>query len=312
MPATKPAKKARRRSPGGRAATTPLALWRALIAQTLDLGIRDLTHKKLAAARRVQKGRQATKAARALLRLAPGELKRQSLGLIMGLSTVRRLLAETRDTDALIETLRGVAAETKLPRPALAALIKPLQTRRLPLGRLQADEAAEAVTMLKKIAAAVAKLRLPANPKALTKAARKEYRALRREARPGLDRLHIEDLHDLRKRANNHRHQTAFLATLAEGRRKARLERQAERAKLLHEAAGRHRDLELLAEYLRPTREPVLHNERQRLLEAIGRQQQIALKEAMAVTKKLTRAGPKRLFRWLSPPAPPARVARPE
>ncbi|HRF82682.1 MAG TPA: hypothetical protein PL070_21655, partial [Flavobacteriales bacterium] len=31
----------------------------------------------------------------------------------------------------------------------------------------------------------------------------------------------IEDLHDLRKRAINHRHQSTFLATLAEGKQKA-------------------------------------------------------------------------------------------
>ena len=293
-------------------AASHIAQWRARVSEVLETGIRHLTDPKLPAARQVQKGRQATKAARALLRLAPSELKRQARGLIMGLSTVRRLLAETRDTDALIETLNQIAAETRLAKPVRAALLKPLRSRRLPLGRLQADEAAQAVAMLKKIAATVAKLRLPESSKALTKAALKDYRALRRDSRPGLDRLHIEDLHDLRKRAITHRHQSAFLATLATGKHRARLEKRAERAKQLHEAIGTHRDLELLAEYLRPSREPVLRAERQRLLEAIDRQQQIALKDAKAVVQKLTRTKPKRLVRGLSPAEPPARARRPE
>lgn len=303
--------RAKRARTGTGPAKSSVGQWRARVSETLAAGINQLTDPKLPAARQVQKGRQATKAARALLRLAPSGLKRQARGLIMGLSTVRRLLAETRDTDALIETLNRVAAETKLTKPARAALIKPLRTRRLPLGRLQDDEAAQAVAMLKKIAATVAKLPLPEGGRSLAKAALKEYRTLRREARPGLDRLDIEDLHDLRKRAINHRHQSTFLATLAEGKQKARLEKRAERAQKLHEAIGAHRDLELLAEYLRPSREPLLRAERQRLLEAIDRQQQAALKDAIAVVGKLTQPKPRRLLRDLSLASPPARARRP-
>ena len=302
--APRPARPAKPGSAKPSSATEPglVALWRARLLSIIETGIGQLTDPKLTAARQVQKGRQATKAARALLRLAPPGLRRQARGLTMALGTVRRLLAETRDTDALIETLTRVAEAAKLSKPALAALAKPLRARRVPLGRLQVDEAAQAVAMLQKIADRIGKLALPkGGDAALIDAAVKEYRKLRREARPGLDRLHIEDLHDLRKRAISHRHQVAFLAAVAPADHKARLAARVARAKVLHEAIGKHRDLELLGDFLRPSKEAGLHAERKRLLEEIAHQQDIELKQAMQTAERLTRARPKRLTRGISP-----------
>lgn len=276
--------------------------WRTRILTVLENGVTQLRDRKLTPAKRVQKGRQATKAARALLRLAPTGLKRQARGLVLALGAIRRHLAETRDTDALIESLNEIAGPAKLSEREHRALLRPLQARRVPMQRLQSNETGEAIEMMKKVMAQIAGWSLPRRRNAMIVAAiADDYRRLRRDCAPELERLDIEDLHDLRKRAITHRHQMAFIAAMAPEARRDKLERQVERARALHELIGNHRDLHLLAEYLRGLDSPKTYSLRERILTEIVRQKARKVAEAGRLARKLTCASVKRIARRVSP-----------
>jgi|GEM_PF-1282887 len=268
--------------------------WRSAILDSLTLALARLTDTGQPAARRIRKSRQATKVARALLRLAPRGVKRQALGARMALSSVAKRLAGVRDADSLAETLALAAAEAKTSKAALAALMKPLSARRSALDSHEAKALTDATAILTRLIRQIEGWKPPAGgAAALLQAGRDDYRRLRRKARDIGPQSEIETLHEARRRTILHRHQWAFFATLAERKSAGdRLARRALKLKDLHQALGRHRDLALLDAYLRPLGNPRLHGAIERLLAAILRMQEREVRLAQELAGRLVKRKP--------------------
>lgn len=283
--------KAKRGSPPGKRSVVKAwgiaELWRERIIAILTQGMADLKDRALPAPRRVQKGRQATKAARALLRMAPPGLKRQARGATLALSSIRRRLGATRDVDALLETLARVAVAAGLPIADLQALQRPLAANRPTSRGAAADAVGEAMAMLAKLTDQIAKWKVPSGRDInLLDAMADDYGRLKRDAKPGLANLEIDKLHHLRKRAITHRHQLAFFGSLPDARRN-KVEKRVARARKLHESIGDHRDLELLAAHLLAHTAEKTAGVRQLLLKQVLKQQVADLKRAIRMADKV-------------------------
>lgn len=268
----------------------------------LSLAISRLDDAAQPPARRIRKSRQATKVARALLRLAPRGLKRQALGARMALASVSKRLAPVRDTDSLVETLHLAAEAAGTGKTALAAFARPLTQRR---GAGSADEARalrESRDVLVKLLRQIEGWKLPRGGTAsILTAAGADYRRLRRKGGELTPQTPIEQVHEVRKRAIIHRHQLAFLASaVSRESEKKRLLKRADRLKVLHQAIGQHRDLALLAEHL-ATLEPGRHEAaRASLGKTIARLQKRLILVAEHQAGRLLRAKPARMVKRLA------------
>jgi hypothetical protein len=282
-----------------RAAKNPetfTTLWHRRLVELAELGLQQLNDRKLPPARRIQKARQATKAARALLRLAPDGLKRQARGLNMALAGARRQLGTARDQDAMAETLLSVGKGLGVSARQLQVLLRPM---RAPSGAASAhaDSVTQASATIRRVLEQLRGWKPPrGRDLALFEAIEQDFRRLRRDSRPGLPSLDIEDLHDFRKRAITHRHQVALVALYAT-ENKAKIERRAERARRLHEAIGDHRDLYLLGEHLRGQPDSKTYALREQLIAAIEQALKQRLATAVRLQNRLTRYKPRKLLK---------------
>lgn len=272
--------------------TLPIA-WRKRIVAILEAGIARLADPALLPARRIQKARQSTKAARALLRLAPKAVLSQALGVRMVLGSARRKLSETRDTDALIETMETVLPDAKLSKANAAALRKLVEQRRATFHADLPADIERARMLLTRAAQQAAALTPPRGTnKALVTGIVTDYRKLRKDSASAFAGDDIEALHDLRKRVIVHRHHCAFMA---ESTGKTSWSKRAVTAKALHEALGNHRDLALLDNFLRPQQNPKLTPAIGKLLLAIEKRQDALLADAPALAARLNRIKPGKL-----------------
>lgn len=286
----KPAKAPPATPPAARRRPLLAEQWKARVLALLTGGARALDDSSLPPPRRIQKGRQATKAARALLRIAPPGLKRQARGIRVVLSGVRRLLADTRDTDALLEAFEAVRGKADISKRDTLVLRRILIRRRAALDARQADDAFRAMAVLGRAIRQIEGWPLPRGVRgAVLSAIGSDFRRMRRETRKAFAHMDIELLHDLRKHVIAHRHQIEFMAGLAPAAKdQERFMARVRAAKDLHEALGDHRDLHLLDAWLRPMQEPKLYKAVSRLLEAIDREQEGKLKEARRLADGLT------------------------
>jgi len=264
-------------------------------------GIVQLKDPGLPPARRVQKGRQATKAAAALLLMPPAGFKPMARGLLMALAGARRSLATLRDGDALIETLEQLAAQTKCAERPLLAIRKRLSERQVEDPRRRAEEIDRAVALLTRIARQIEGLEPSRDdPKRLARQIARNYRAMRRGIGKALADHDIELLHSMRKQVIIHRHQLAFLASLTARPSLSKALISRERAtKSLGVLVGTHRDLHLLDEALRPLGTPALRTTVEALLGTINRLQDDLLADAADLARRLTRRKGKDLARLI-------------
>lgn len=282
-----------RTAPNAPQAKTLPQLWRKRIVAILEAGTAQLADPAQLPARRIQKARQATKAARALLRLAPKALKSQALGVRMVLGSARRMLSQTRDTDALIETMAAVLPDAKLSKANATALRKLVEQRRATFQANLPQDMERARMLLFRAAQQVDGLAPPRGThKALADRMAADYRKLRKESASAFAGDDIEALHDLRKRVIVHRHHCALMAEVTG---KDRWEKRAQHAKALHEALGNHRDLALLDAFMRPQQNPKLTPAIAKLLQAIERRQDALLGQAPTLARKLNRMKPGKL-----------------
>lgn len=269
--------------------SVPLAaLWRDRIVAHLREGLAHMADQTLPMARRVQKGRQAAKAARALLRLAPPSLKRKARATILALASARRRLGDSRDQDAIREAFAQIADRLSVTGRSRAALLRQIFKGDVAGPGAAADTLTEVGIVFERIVQQLERWKLPAGRDlVLLNAIADDYRRLKRDCRPGLDNLAVEPLHALRKRAIAHRHQLAFLAGLPHARSE-KIAKRVERARKLHEAIGEHRDLELLTQHIASIAPPKSRGKYEKILVAVQQRQAKILKRAVRLAEKLT------------------------
>lgn len=283
--------------------TPAVTAWQAEVIGVLRRGIGLMENSDLPPEKRTRKGRQTAKAAAALLRLAPPGLKRKAMGLRLALSGVRRMLAASRDSDALVEAFDRLAPGLLIPRADLAALHKIVAGQR-DVHDTAAGERAKAAHIF---AALIRQIETWGRTKGgltpLLAAIGADYRKLRRGMEQAFAEGDINALHAMRKRVIIHRHQTGLMARMAgadkeAGRGRDRLLTHEARAKALGVALGRHRDLCLLDDLLRGQQSPRLHNAIERTLAAIADAQARQLTEARQLSRRLTRRKRRDFVGW--------------
>lgn len=273
----------------------PLAFWRAAILATLDAGIAALDDGALPVARRIQKARQTTKTARALLRLAPKALAPRALGTRMVLGSARRLLSQSRDTDALVEAFEAIRPKARLSKPQTRDLSTLLAQRRSAIHATLDADLTRALALFRQGREQVKRYGLEdGSEKSLGKGISRDFLKLREDMRAAFAGDDIEALHDLRKRVIVHRHHAAYLAALSGAEFWAK---RAEQARALHEALGNHRDLALLDDLLRPQQNPKLTPAIAKVLRAIELGQDDLLDDASRHAAKLEKVGRAKLRR---------------
>lgn len=275
-----------------RAGSAPDDLWQSRLIALVGTGIGRLTDSSLTQARRIRKGRQTTKAVQSLLRLAPGRLTRKADGIALALSGVRRTLAAARDSDALVEACRCLCQDLDLPKRDVLGIERVLSADSPHDDRRRDDDIGRAVALFQRVARQITTWETgEGGRKRLANGVAADYRKLRRDMRAAFAAGDIEALHRLRKAVIRHRHQIAFLATVAprSGMQKALVSR-AGQTKALGEFLGHHRDLQLLDAALRQRHMPTrLRASVTKVLKASARLQDHDLAEARSLTDKLTK-----------------------
>ncbi|MCA0422164.1 MAG: CHAD domain-containing protein [Proteobacteria bacterium] len=275
------------------AAKTPALQWRARILAILEDEAPGPGDLSLSPPRRVQRVRRATKAAQALLRLAPKALRPRALGTRMVLGTARRLLSQTRDTDALIETFTALAPRAKLNRAQGAALRKLLEQNQASRHASVEEDLARTANLFRQASDQVRRYQFSETAgRAILAGISRDYRKLYRDMRAAFSDDDIEALHELRKRVVVHRQHAAFVGSLCH---RPFWTRRAERARELHEALGDHRDLALLDDCLRPQQNPKLTPAIAKVLRVIEIRQDDLISDAHKAARKLMVLKPRQL-----------------
>jgi CHAD domain-containing protein len=282
--------------------------WRRALVAALDQGLKDMADPALEPARRVQQGRRAAKAGRALLRLAPSGLSRQARAARMALKSARRALSEARDADALVEALEDASGGTGAK--AFEALSRPL-----------ADDRGDASGALAAASGIFRRLRKRVEGWPLRRdggedirqGAARGYRRARRRVPEDFDDPPLDALHAWRTVVADLRHQTAFFAAVAAGKPARALAKRAARLKELQDAIGAHRDLALLGAHVEAKHPEDSH---ERLMRRIARKQRKRLDEARDLADDLFSEKPKAYAAMVAAlrisPAPRARRRRAE